>query len=246
MKKKIEVGQLHFEVLATSKNTQYIYFIYTLWEAIVGVGNLIKILDQSFRNSHACMFCERRSFPFCWNAPAISTNRDPKEHFLKYQYRFSFSHRTNIRMEYQSIKNKSFISHLRGGSYQENGFSFSVRHQEQQNTIVFRCCSANNKITQRSFFSFLELFPFTFATRTLQDHDWKVVRCCYQKEKKNRLWHFVMIFGTKKGTCHQNIFYFLSLFVSRKNNCDQSVLPCFFLSSEHSPLFFVDFLDSSS
>ena len=130
------------------------------------------------------MFCERRSFPFCWNAPAISSNRGSKEHFLKYQYRFSFWYRTNIRMEYQSIKNKSFISHLRGGSYQEIGFSFSVRHQEEQNTIVFRCCSANNKITQRSFFAFLELFPFTFATRTLQHHDWKVVRCCYQKKKK--------------------------------------------------------------
>ena len=34
--KKFEVGQLHFEVLATSKNTKYIYFIYTLWGAIVG------------------------------------------------------------------------------------------------------------------------------------------------------------------------------------------------------------------
>jgi len=28
--KKIEVGQIHFEVFATSENTQYIYFIYTL------------------------------------------------------------------------------------------------------------------------------------------------------------------------------------------------------------------------
>ena len=36
MKKKIEVGQLHLEVLATSENMQYIYFIYTLWGAIVG------------------------------------------------------------------------------------------------------------------------------------------------------------------------------------------------------------------
>ena len=28
--KQFEVGQLHFEVLATSKNTKYIRFIYTL------------------------------------------------------------------------------------------------------------------------------------------------------------------------------------------------------------------------
>ena len=36
MKKIFEVWQLYFEVLATSKNTQYIYFTYTLWGAIVG------------------------------------------------------------------------------------------------------------------------------------------------------------------------------------------------------------------
>ena len=45
--KKIEVGQLHFEVLETSKNTQYIYFIYTLWGAIVG-GEVAQLQKKFF------------------------------------------------------------------------------------------------------------------------------------------------------------------------------------------------------
>ena len=45
--KKFEVGQLHFEVLATSKNTQYIYFIYTLWGTIVG-GEVAQLQKFSF------------------------------------------------------------------------------------------------------------------------------------------------------------------------------------------------------
>ena len=49
--KNIEVGQFHFEVLATSKNTQYIYFIYTLWGAIVG-SEVAQLQKQFFLRIH--------------------------------------------------------------------------------------------------------------------------------------------------------------------------------------------------
>ena len=58
-------------------------------------------------------------------------------------------------------------------------------------------------------------FRFTFAKRTLQSHDWKVVRC---SEKKVLVWFFLFYIWDRKSNSPEHFFFSLSFSFSRKRH----------------------------
>ena len=162
------------------------------------------IFNQSFQNPHGYQMFWKPFIPLFWNCTRYRCKHRFKRTSFKISVSLFFFERVPI--SYQDIKVSKKRPSIRTSRLLRFPISFfwCVVQDEEQN---------NNK--ERSFLSWN-----WFCSRLLQEHCKAMIEKLFavgmtKWTEQNMLVcsFFVLIFGTKKRTCHQNIFFlFLCLF----------------------------------